>query len=154
MFGCQLSFYLWWTTATTKQTSCLTTAFLEILCGVFLSVSLECSWLSVCLVWLVCHMPSRTTWKCRETLLQVKQRLRREQDNRTQKRVSELLASGEEDSSSDSEEDQDNSPEEICDSLSAIRRDLYLGLLSLLLLFLLLAIWLRSVSLQLEPFLH
>lgn len=99
-------------------------------------------------------MPSRTTRKCRETLLQVKQRLRREQDNRTQKRVSELLASGEEDSSSDSEEDQVNSPEEICDSLSAIRRDLYLGLLSLLLLFLLLAIWLRGVSLQLEPFLH
>lgn len=99
-------------------------------------------------------MPSRTTRKCRETLLQVKQRLRREQDNRTQKRVSELLASGEEDSSSDSEEDQDNSPEEICDSLSAIRRDLYLGLLSLLLLFLLLAIWLRGISLQLEPFLH
>ena len=99
-------------------------------------------------------MPSRTTWKCRETLLQVKQRLRREQDNRTQKRVSELLASGEEDSSSDSEEDQDNSPEEICDSLSAIRRDLYLGLLCLLLLILLLAIWLRGVSLQLEPFLH
>ena len=99
-------------------------------------------------------MPSRTTRKCRETLLQAKQRLRREQDNRTQKRASELLGSGEEDSSSDSEEDQDNSPEEICDSLSAIRRDLYLGLLSLLLLFLLLAFWLRSVSLQLEPFLH
>ncbi len=78
----------------------------------------------------------------------------KEQYNRTQKRISELLASEEEDLSSDSEEDQDNSPEVNCDSLSAVRRDLYLGLLCLLLLILLLAIWLRSVCLKLEPFLH
>ena len=67
-----------------------------------------------------------------------------DQASRTQKRISELLASREEDSSSDSEEEQDSSPEVNCDPLSAVRRDLYLGVLCLYL------IWLRSVCLRLS----
>ena len=151
MFGCQLIFYLWWTTTTTKQTSCLTTAFLKILTS---GVSLV-----VCLVLpcLVCHpycMPGRTSRRCNETLLQVKERLTREQADRTRKRVTELLASKEDDSGSSSEEEQDCSPEENRDSLSAVRRDLCLGLLCLLLLVLLQAIWLRSVCIRFESFLR
>ena len=73
-----------------------------------------------------------------------------DQASRTQKRISELLTSREEDSSSDSEEEQDSSPEVNCDPLSAVRRDLYLGVLCLLFLILLLAIWLRSVCLRLS----
>ena len=45
--------------------------------------------------------------KCKETLLQEKQRLTREQRNRTEKRVRELRDFEESDSDSDSEEDQD-----------------------------------------------
>jgi Flp pilus assembly protein TadB len=128
-----------------KQTSCLTTAFFEILLVSLVVLS--------CLVNCSCHMPSRTTRKCKETSQQVKERLTREQANRTKKRISELLAYREEDSSSSSEEEQDNSPEVKCDSLSAVRRDLYLGLLCLLLLILLQAFWLRSVCLRFESFL-
>ena len=95
-------------------------------------------------------MPGRTTRRCKETLLQVKERLTREQANRTRQRISELLVNRDEHLSSDSEEDQENSTEENCDSLLVTRRDLYLGLLCLLLLILLLAIWLRSISLRLE----
>ena len=64
----------------------------------------------------------------------MKQRLTREQRIRTEKRVRELRDFEESDSDSDSEEDQDNSTVENSDSLSLIRRDLYLGLLFLLLL--------------------
>jgi hypothetical protein len=151
MFGCQLIFYLWWATTTTKQTSCLTTAFLKNLTsGVSLVVCLVLS----CLVCHPCHMPGRATRRCKETLLQVKERLTREQANRTRKRVAELLASKENDSGSSSEEEQDCSPEENRDSLSAVRRDLYLGLLCLLLLVLLLAFWLSSVCRRFESFLR
>ncbi len=87
-------------------------------------------------------------------MLQVKKRRTREQADRTRKRVTELLASKEDDSGSSSEEEQDCSPEENRDSLSAVRRDLYLGLLYLLLLVLLQAIWLRSVCLRFESFLR
>ena len=50
-------------------------------------------------------MPGRTTGKskCKETLLQVKERLTREQANRTSKRIRELLEAKEESSDSDSE---------------------------------------------------
>jgi hypothetical protein len=52
-------------------------------------------------------MPGRATRRCKETLLQVKERLTREQADRTRKRVAELLASKENDSGSSSEEEQD-----------------------------------------------
>jgi hypothetical protein len=89
-----------------------------------------CSW-SSCLPALSClifHMPSRTTRRCKETLLQVKQRLVREQKNR--KRIRELLDDRVSESDSDSEAEQTSSVAVNTDSLSAIRRDLYLGLLS------------------------
>ena len=146
LFGCQLSFLSLVVHNNPKQTSCLTTAFLKTF------TVCVCLW-SCALYWSVCrscHMPSRTTRRCKETLLQVKERLTREQTSRTRQRISELLANRDEDLSSDSEEDQENSTEENCDSLLVTRRDLYLGLLCLLLLILLLAIWLRSVSLRLE----
>ena len=92
-------------------------------------------------------MPSRTTRKCKETLLQVRERLTREQANRTSKRVRELLDNREYSSDSDSEEEQDSSSDESVDTLSLLRRDLYLGLLCLLLLVILLTYWVRITSL-------
>ena len=92
-------------------------------------------------------MPSRTTRKCKETLLQVRERLTREQANRTSKRIRELLGTREYSSDSDSEEEQDSSSEESVDTLSLLRRDLYLGLLCLLLLVILLTYWVRITSL-------
>ena len=88
-------------------------------------------------------MPGRTTGKrkCKETILQVRQRLTREQANRTKKRQKELLDLRESDSESDSEDEEDNSSEEESDSLSRLRRDLYLGLLCLFILIVLLAQW-------------
>ena len=52
-----------------EQTSCLTTAFLKILASVRVFGRV------FCLVNFLCHTPSRTTRKCKETLLQVKERL-------------------------------------------------------------------------------
>ena len=92
-------------------------------------------------------MPSRTTRKCKETLLQVRERLTREQANRTSKRVRELLDNREYSSDSDSEEEQDSSSDESVDTLSLLRRDLYLGLLCLLLLVILLTYWDRITNL-------
>ena len=57
-------------------------------------------------------MPGRTTRKCKETLLQVRERLTREQANRTSKRVRELLSNREDSSDSDSEEEQDSNSDE------------------------------------------
>jgi len=57
-----------------------------------------------CAVEYTCHMPGRTTRKCKETLLQVRERLQREQANRTSKRIRELLGSGHSDSESESSE--------------------------------------------------
>ena len=97
-----------------------------------------------------CYMPGRTTGKskCKETLLQVKERLTREQANRTSKRIRELLEAKEESSDSDSDEEQPSISEESCDTLSLLRRDLYLGLLCLLLLIILLTYWVRIISLR------
>ena len=92
-------------------------------------------------------MPSRTTRKCKETLLQVRERLTREQANRTSKRVRELLSNREDSSDSDSEEEQDSNSDESVDTLSLLRRDLYLGLLCLLLLVILLTYWVRITNL-------
>jgi hypothetical protein len=89
-------------------------------------------------------MPSRTTRRCKETLLQVKQRLVREQKNRTDESIRELLDDRVSESDSDSKAEQVNGVEVNNDSLSAVRRDLYLGLLSLLLLVLLQSYWFRS----------
>jgi hypothetical protein len=99
-----------------------------------------------CLECILCHMPGRTTRKCKETLLQVKERLTREQENRTRNRIKELLNYRESDSDSDSEEEQSRSTNEHTDSLSKLRRDLYLGLLCLLFLIVLLAYWISSIS--------
>ena len=77
-------------------------------------------------------------------MLQVKQRLVREQKNRTNERIRELLDDRVSESDSDSEEEQISSVAVNTDSLSAVRRDLYLGLLSLLLLLLLHSYWFRS----------
>ena len=103
------------------KTSCLTTAFLKILSSVLGRVS--------CLVYLVrssCHMRGSKTRRCKETIQQVKERLVREQANRTKKRVEELLDLREEGSDSDSEGSQDDSIDEYLGSLSLVRRDLYL----------------------------
>ena len=101
-----------------------------------------------CLVGPPCHMPSRTTRKCKETLLQVRERLTREQANRTSKRIRELLDNKDCSSDSDSEEEQDSSSDGSCETLSLLRRDLYLGLLCLLLLIVLLTNWVRITTLR------
>ena len=93
-------------------------------------------------------MHGRTTRKCKETIQQVKERLVREQANRTKKRVEELLDLREEGSDSDSEKSEDDRIDENLDSLSLVRRDLYLGLLCLLLLILLQAYWVSSTFLR------
>ena len=97
-----------------------------------------------------CHMPDRTIGKrrCKETLTQVRDRLTREQANRTSKRIRELLDFKEGDSESDSGEEENNSTDENSDSLSLIRRDLYLGLLFLLLLIVLQNYWVRNTCLR------
>ena len=123
-----------------NKTSCLTTAFLKNSASVLGRVS--------CLVSYPCHMSGRVTRKCKETVQQVKQRLTREQANRTKKRQKELLDLGESDSESDSEDDKGNSSEEDSDSLSLLRRDLYLGLLCLLLLVILVSYWVRFTCLR------
>jgi hypothetical protein len=119
-----------------NKKSCLTTAFLENFASVLGRVS--------CLVFYPCHMPGRTTRRCKETVHQVKERLTREQANRTKKRVKELLDLREDDSDSDSEDGQDDSSDEDSDSLSLLRRNLYLGLLCLFILIVLLAHWVFS----------
>ncbi len=101
-----------------------------------------------CLVSCLCHMRGRTTRKCKETLLQVRERLTREQANRTRNRIRELLDLRDSDSDSDSEEEHNSSIDEKKDSLSLLRRGLYLGLLCLLLLIVLLTYWVRSISLR------
>ncbi len=83
-----------------------------------------------------------------ETLLQTKERLTRELRLRTEKRIEELLELREEGSDSDSEGSQDNSIDENPDSLSLVRRDLYLCLLCLLLLIVLQAYWVSSTFLR------
>ena len=94
-------------------------------------------------------MPDRTVGKrkCKETLTQVRERLTREQANRTSRRISELIAGGY-NSDSDSEEEQDSNSGVSEDSLSLIRRDLYLGLLILLLLILLIPYWVSTTFLR------
>ena len=88
-------------------------------------------------------MPGRTTGKrkCKETITQVRERLTREQANRTKKRQKELLDLKESDPESDSEDDKSNSSEEDSDPLSSLRRDLYLGLLCIIILIVILALW-------------
>ena len=88
-------------------------------------------------------MPGRTTGKrkCKETITQVRERLTREQANRAKKRQKELLDLKESDPESDSEDDKSNSSEEDSDSLSPLRRDLYLSLLCLVILIVILALW-------------
>jgi hypothetical protein len=101
-----------------------------------------------CAVVYTCHMPGRTTRKCKETLLQVRERLQREQANRTSKRIRELLGSGYSDPESDSDEEQISSTSTSSDTLPLIRRDLYLGLLCLLLLIVLQNYWVSSTFLR------
>ena len=95
-------------------------------------------------------MPDRTVGKrkCKETLTQVRERLTREQANRTSKRIRELLDRKEDSSDSDSEEEQDSTGNQSVDSLALLRRDLYLGLLCLLLLVILVSYWARFTSLR------
>ena len=94
-------------------------------------------------------MPDRTIGKrkCKETLTQVRDRLTREQANRTNKRIRELLEGGDS-SDSDSEEEQDSNSGVSEESLSLSRRDLYLGLLILLLLILLIPYWVSITFLR------
>jgi len=130
-----------------NKTSCLTTAFCKTL--IDLCVSVLCffgrvSYLVSCL----CHMPGRTTRKCKETLLQVKERLTREQAIRTRNRIKDLLNLREIGSDSDSEEEHRSSTNEIADSLSELRRDLHLGLLCLFTLILLLTYWIHNIGLR------
>ncbi len=125
-----------------KKTSCLTTVFCKTLTSVFVFGRVSC------VVGCPCHMPGRTTRKCKETLLQVRERLTKEQAHRTSKRVRELLDSRDIGSESDSEEEQDSSIDGSRDTLSLLRRDLYLGLLCLLLLIVLQNYWVRSTCLR------
>ncbi len=69
----------------------------------------------------------------------MRERLTREQANRTSKRIRELLDRREDSSDSDSEKEQDSRSDQSADTLALLRRDLYLGLLSLLLLVTILA---------------
>ena len=78
----------------------------------------------------------------------MRERLTREQVHRTNKRIRELLDRKEDSSDSDSEEEQDSSSDQSVDTLALLRRDLYLGLLSLLLLIILLTYWVRIISLR------
>ena len=80
--------------------------------------------------------------------MQVRERLTREQAERTRKRVSELLGGERRDSDSDSDGEEGSIVVEDLDSLALIRRDLYLGLLCLLLLIVLLTYWFRSTCLR------
>ncbi len=119
------------------------------LCKRVWSCVLSCVWSCVLSTVLYpCHMSGRATRNCKETVQQVKQRLTREQANRTKKRQKELLDLRESDSESDSGDEEDNSSEEESDSLSRLRRDLYLGLLCLFTLIVLLAHWVFSTSLR------
>jgi len=93
-------------------------------------------------------MPGRTTRKCKETLLQVKERLTREQAIRTRNRIKDLLNLREIGSDSDSEEEHSSSTNEIADPLSELRRDLHLGLLGLFTLILLLTYWIHNIGLR------
>ena len=93
-------------------------------------------------------MPGRTTRKCKETLLQVKERLTREQATRTRNRIKDLLDLKDIDSDSDSEEEHSSSTNEVTDSLSELRRDLYLGLLCLWTLIVLLTYWIHNIGLR------
>jgi hypothetical protein len=88
-----------WSILIQNKTSCLTTAFLKILDCVRVLGRVSC------LVSPLYHMPGRTTRKCKETLLQVKERLTREQANRTRNRIRELSEARISDSDSDSEEE-------------------------------------------------
>ena len=92
-------------------------------------------------------MPGRTTRKCKETLLQVKERLTREQAIRTRNRIKDLL-NLKDNSDSDSEKEHNSSTKEITESLSELRRDLYLGLLCLSILIVLLTYWIHSIGLR------
>ena len=78
----------------------------------------------------------------------MRERLTREQANITSKRIRELLDRKEDSSDSDSEEEQDSTGNQSVDSLALLRRDLYLGLLCLLLLVILVAYWARFTSLR------
>ena len=131
-----------WSILIQIKTSCLTTAFLKIL------ASVRVFGRASCLVNFLCHMPGRTTRKCKETLLQVKEILTRGQANRTRNRIKELRDSRYSDSDSESEEEQNSSINEYTNSLSELRRDLYLGLLCLWILIVLLTYWVRSISLR------
>jgi hypothetical protein len=93
-------------------------------------------------------MPGRTTRKCKETLLQVKERLTREQATRTRNRIKELLDLKDIGSDSDSEEEDKSRTSEITDSLSELRRELYLGLFCLLILIVLLTYWIHNIGLR------
>ena len=95
-------------------------------------------------------MPGRTTGKCKckETLTQVRERLTREQANRTRKRIKELLDTKDLSSDSDSEEEQDSSSDVSRDTQPLSRRVLYLALLCLLLLIVLLTNWVRITTLR------
>jgi hypothetical protein len=124
------------------KTSCLTIPFCKIPASVCVFGLVSCA------VSCPCHMPGRTTWKCKETLLQAKERLKKEQANRTSKRIRELLDFRDSDSESDSEEEQSSSIDGSSDTLSLLRRDLYLGLLCLLLLVVLQNYWISSTCLR------
>ena len=76
----------------------------------------------------------------------MRERLTREQANRTSKRIRELLDRKEDSSDSDSEEEQDSTGNQSVDSLALLRRDLYIGLLCLLLLVILVSYWTRFAS--------
>ncbi len=130
-----------------NKTSCLTTAFCKTL--IDLCVSALCFYGRVSyLVSCLCHMPGRTTRKCKETLLQVKERLTREQAIRTRNRIKDLSNLREIGSDSDSEEEHRSSTNEIADSLSELRRYLHLGLLCLFTLILLLTYWIHDIGLR------
>ena len=80
--------------------------------------------------------------------MQVRERLTREQANRTRKRIKELLVTKDLSSDSDSEEELDSSSDASIDTQPLSRRVLYLALLCLLLLIVLLTNWVRITTLR------
>ena len=80
--------------------------------------------------------------------MQVRERLTREQANRTRKRIKELLVTKDLSSDSDSEEEQGSSSDASIDTQPLSRRVLYLALLCLLLLIVLLTNWVRITTLR------
>ncbi len=124
------------------KTSCRTTAFCKIPASVCVFGRVSCA------VRCPCHMLVVRLGSARKLCCKQKKDLKKEQANRTSKRIRELLDYRDSDSESDSEGQQSSSIDGSSDTLSLLRRDLSLGLLCLLLLIVLQNYWISSTCLR------